>query len=94
MTNADSITDFKLRTDLYETPTGTYTDRALAVQVCERNDFSPELCITHKIEMSSIQSLLDVVNLHCGKLAEESDFTLSHSVRYTGRKCETLIPEK
>jgi hypothetical protein len=98
MTSADQITDFKLRTDTYETPMGTFNYRGEATEQCKKADLSPE-CIKHTVEMSTVKSLLKAVNLHCGKLAEESDFSLSPTLLYgkygKGKRGEdTLIPEK
>jgi hypothetical protein len=80
------VTDFKLRSDFYETPVGTFEYYAHAEEACKRCDFAPELCITHRVEMATIQSLLKAINAHCGKMAEEYDFS---TYRVTG-----FIPEK
>lgn len=81
MTSTEMVTDFKIRTDWYETPMGTFPTRQMANEACEKVDYRPELCVTHKIEMSKVQDLIDAVNGFCGHLAEEYSYSISFDLR-------------
>ena len=100
MNTADMVTDFVIRKDWYETPMGTFETRAMADAACKRCDLLPELCVTRKVEMATVQSLLKAVNAYCGKLAEEYDFSLDFDlIAETGYKAKpgvepSRIPEK
>lgn len=89
MTSAEMVTDFKIRSDWYETPMGTFPTREMANDACKHVDFLPELNVTPKIEMARVEDLIDALNTFCGSLAEEYDFALAYDMRgpLTSRGC-------
>lgn len=96
MTGTEMITNFKLRNDWYETPVGLFESRSEAAAACERVDMLPELCITHRVDMSTIRLLIAAINLHLDSIgiqSEEYNFALAPDLKYD-RTDEPLIPEK
>jgi hypothetical protein len=64
MTNAEMVTTFKIRTDVFETPVGCFDYHADAAKACERVDMLPDLCISHRVEMAKVRDLLKALNEH------------------------------
>ena len=93
MTSADMVTDFKLRTNLYETPMGTFECSEQARTACLKNDLDPRAVTKHTVEMATVQSLLKALNAHCGALAEEYNFALDFDLApETGYRAKPAVP--
>jgi hypothetical protein len=88
------ITDFVLRVDWWTCSLGAYKYHGEAKTCCEKNKLDPAT-IVHSIVMSSVESLIKALNVHCKKTgieAEEYHFTVSPSIKYDTPG--QLLPEK
>jgi hypothetical protein len=101
MNGAEMVTTFKIRTDVFETPVGCFDYHADAAKACERVDMLPELCISHRVEMTKVSDLLKALNEHVApdhrgfatRIKDQAEEYPFSTLQYLDEPC-IYVPEK